>query len=74
MTFMFPLFLAAGLIFFAAMTIAAFIWAAKTGGFRDFDVAARSIFDAGEPVGMTTDAFAVQSRKRTPLAAGRKAS
>ena len=56
-------FLAAGLFLFAGTTIAAFFWAAKTGQLRDFDAAAASIFDAGEPVGVTTDAFAGEQER-----------
>lgn len=61
-------FLAAGLLLFAGSSIAAFFWAAKTGQLRDFDAAAISIFDAGEPVGVATDAFA---GAQAPRAAGR---
>lgn len=74
MTTMLFVFLAAGLVFFAGVTMAAFFWAVRTGEFRDFDATARSIFDAGEPVGMTTDAFAARPRTCTSGTAGRRMS
>lgn len=72
MTTVLFVFLAAGLVFFAGTTLAAFFWAAKAGQFRDFDAAARSIFDDGEPVGVTTDAFIGKPGARAHRAAGRR--
>lgn len=49
--------LAAGLIFFGGATLVAFLWATKTGQFRNLDDGAKSILDSGEPVGTATDDF-----------------
>jgi len=61
--------LAAGLIFFGGSTLAAFYWAAKTGQFRNLEDGSKSIFDADEPVGTATDAFADKNADR-PLRRG----
>jgi cbb3-type cytochrome oxidase maturation protein len=61
--------LAAGLIFFGGSTLAAFYWAAKTGQFRNLEDGSKSIFDADEPVGTATDAFADKTADR-PLRRG----
>lgn len=61
--------LAAGLIFFSGSTLAAFYWAAKTGQFRNLEDGSKSIFDADEPVGTATDAFADKNADR-PLRRG----
>ena len=56
--------LAAGLVFFSGSTLAAFYWAAKTGQFRNLEDGSKSIFDADEPVGTATDAFADKTADR----------
>lgn len=50
-----PLVLLAALIISSA--VYAFVWANKTGEFRDLEAQSRSIFDASEPEGMRTDYF-----------------
>lgn len=50
-----PLVLLAALIVSSA--VYAFVWANKTGEFRDLEGQARSIFDASEPEGVQTDFF-----------------
>ncbi len=50
--------LAAGLVLFGGSTVAAFYWAARTGQFRNLEEGSKVIFDADEPVGTATDAFA----------------
>jgi nitrogen fixation-related uncharacterized protein len=40
-----------------ASAVIALAWAVRDGQLRDSATAARSIFDAGEPVGVVTDAF-----------------
>lgn len=56
--------LAAGLVFFGGTTLGAFYWAARTGQFRNLEDGSKSIFDAEEPVGTATDAFADKSADR----------
>lgn len=58
------LLLAAGLLFFGGTTLAAFYWAAKTGQFRNLEDGSKVIFDADEPVGTATDAFADKTADR----------
>jgi cbb3-type cytochrome oxidase maturation protein len=45
------------LIGFTGFALFAFGWAARHRQFRDFDAGARSIFDADEPIGASTDEF-----------------
>jgi cbb3-type cytochrome oxidase maturation protein len=45
------------IIGFTVTAILAFLWAAGSGQFRNQQAAARSIFDADEPVGRMTDRF-----------------
>jgi hypothetical protein len=44
-------------VIFGATSVAALAWAVRNGQMRDPATGARSIFDAGEPVGLVTDAF-----------------
>jgi cbb3-type cytochrome oxidase maturation protein len=37
--------------------VMAFVWAARSGQFRDMNAGARVIFDLDEPEGQATDAF-----------------
>lgn len=41
----------------SASAVYAFLWAQKSGEFRDLDKQARSIFDESEPEGVQTDFF-----------------
>lgn len=45
-----------GILFFTS-GIAALVWAAKSGHFRNFEEQARSIFTEEEPEGIRTDSF-----------------
>jgi cbb3-type cytochrome oxidase maturation protein len=45
------------LVGFTAAAVVVFLWAAKSGQFRDFNSGARVIFDADEPEGQPTDCF-----------------
>jgi cbb3-type cytochrome oxidase maturation protein len=45
------------MLIMASSALAALYWAARDGQFDDMASGARSIFDAGEPVGHATDAF-----------------
>jgi len=43
--------------FFGGAAVIAFAWSAQQGQFSNFPQAARSIFDADEPIGQSTDKF-----------------
>ena len=42
---------------FGSTAVVALAWAVEAGQMRDLGLAALSIFDEGEPVGMVTDTF-----------------
>ena len=45
------------MVVFGASAVWALVWAIRSGEMHDFRASARSIFDADEPVGRTTDWF-----------------
>ena len=48
--------------FFGGAAVLALAWAVRQGQFENFDDAARSIFDADEPIGESTDRFPQSGR------------
>ncbi|HNX48732.1 MAG TPA: hypothetical protein PLS53_15265 [Thermoanaerobaculaceae bacterium] len=48
---------------FALSAVGALVWAIGQGQMEHFSAGARSIFDAGEPVGTPTDAFPGTARR-----------